>query len=80
MSVKLQIVAQVFSRSLYSYLVFYCLIDPVDEPREGLPVDGFSQRVSDINGMISCKWTEDLFKQGNVTAVFQRLEHNLIIQ
>ena len=42
------------------HLVFHGIIDPVDQPGEGLSIDGFSQGISGIDGMINCEWTEDL--------------------
>lgn len=42
------------------HLVLHGLIDGVDQPGESLPVDGFGQGVSGIDGMIDREWGEDL--------------------
>lgn len=44
----------------YTYLVLHGLVDPIDQPGEGLPIDGFGQGVSGIHGMISRERAEDL--------------------
>lgn len=43
------------------HLVLHGLVDPVDQPGEGLSIDGFGQSISGIDGMIDCEWAEDLY-------------------
>lgn len=56
-----------FSLSLVTYSsshpVLHGLIDPVDQPGEGLSIDGFSQGISGIDGMIDCERAEDLYRE-----------------
>ncbi len=45
------------------HLVLHGLVDPVDQPGERLPIDGFGQGVSGIDGVIDGEWAEDLFRE-----------------
>lgn len=49
------------------HLVLHGLVDPVDQPGEGLPIDGFGQSVSGIDGMIDGEWAEDLYDETKST-------------
>lgn len=48
------------TRSSPPHFVLHGLVDPVDQPGEGLSIDGFGQRVSHIDGMIDCERAEHL--------------------
>lgn len=46
-----------------THLVLHGLIDPADQPGKGLSINGFSQSISHINGMIQCEWAENLYRK-----------------
>lgn len=52
-----------FFTHLSPHLVLYGLVDPVDQPGEGLSIDGFGQGIPGIDGMIDCEWAEDLYSK-----------------
>lgn len=45
------------------HLVLHGLIDPVDQPGEGLSIDSFGQGISGVDGMVNCEWAEDLYSE-----------------
>lgn len=53
------------------HLVLHGLIDPVDQPGESLPIDGFGQGISGIDGMIDCEWAEDLYSETKSSLTFK---------
>ena len=61
------------SSTLLSHLVLHGLVDPVDQPGEGLPIDRFGQGISGVDGVIDREWTEDLYSERSSSS---SLNHN----
>lgn len=64
---------------MLSHLVLHGLVDPVDQPGEGLPVDGFGQGISGVDGVVDCERTEDLYKRDKIKGKVQAVHENTTI-
>lgn len=56
------------------HLVLHGSVDLIDQPGEGVPVDGFSQSISGIEGVVNRERAEDLRGESPVTDKFHITE------